>query len=331
MRFTTEVSLPLNELDISHIANIMLMGSCFAQNIGQRLLDHKFNVDVNPFGIMYNPLSIATSLQRIVDGAVFDEMSSEIFAHNSMWHSFLHHGDFSRRSKEELLCAINGRLQASKTMLAQCDVLMLTLGTAYVYRLADNGAVVGNCHKLPQKMFTRSLLSVDDITLALVPLIEKLLSLRAGMKILFTVSPIRHLRDGAHDNQLSKATLLLAIEKIRSLFPQNTYYFPSYEIVLDELRDYRFYAQDMTHPSDVAVDYIWECFAKSYFSQPTIVLNQKIAEISRALSHRPFDATSHEYRNFIGKILLKIEELREKNPYFDFENEISQCNILLNK
>lgn len=331
MRFTTEVDLPLHELDISHATPMMLMGSCFAQNMGQFLLDNKFCADVNPFGIMYNPLSIATALKRIANGRVFDNASPEVVFHNGLWHSLLHHGDFSRCTKDELIEAVNARLLSAKKNLEKCELMILTFGTAYVYRLADGGAVVGNCHKLPQKMFTRTLLSVKEITDAMQPLLKELLSLHPGMKILFTVSPIRHLRDGAHDNQLSKATLLLAIEELRRLFPHATHYFPSYEILIDELRDYRYYARDMVHPSEVAVDYLWECFSKCYFSQQTINLNQRVADVRRALAHRPFNVDSCEYHEFIGKILLKIEELREKYPYFDFDNEITQCNILLNK
>lgn len=331
MRFTTEVGLPLKEFEISHKASIMLMGSCFAHNIGERLLCNKFNVDVNPFGILYNPLSIATALRRIAEGLAFDMSSPEVFNHNNLWHSTLHHGDFSCASKEETIKAVNERLLIANEKLNTCDVVMITFGTAYIYRGVNDGKVVGNCHKLPQSMFVRSLLSVPDIVNEFSSVMKIVMEKCKKVKFLFTVSPIRHLRDGAHDNQLSKATLLLAIEELRRLFPENTLYFPSYEIVLDELRDYRFYADDMIHPSAVAVDYLWECFAKCYFSQGTVMLNDKIMEISRALLHKPFNAESDEYRKFIGKILLKITELKEKYPYFDFEKEILQCSTLLNR
>lgn len=331
MRFTTETALPLKELEISHKTHLMLLGSCFAQNIGQRLSDYKFNVDVNPFGIIYNPLSVSEALQRICSGVLFNSSSPEVFMHNGLWHSYLHHGSFSCRDKETLIETLNARLHAAHDNIMTAEVLMLTFGTAYVYRLKDNGMVVGNCHKQPQNIFDRSLLSVGEIVEAVASVVDELLSKNPSLKVLFTVSPIRHLRDGAHDNQLSKATLLLAIEELCRKYQGKTHYFPSYEIVLDELRDYRFFAEDMVHPSSVAIDYIWECFGRCYFSSETLRLNDAVAEIVRAMSHRPFDAASEEYHRFLSKILLKITELRKKYPYFDFEKEILQCNTLLNR
>lgn len=331
MRFTTDVALPLRELDILHNTPLMLMGSCFAQNIGQRLSDYKFNVDINPFGIIYNPLSVAEALRRICSGELFDVDSPEVFMHNGMWHSYLHHGSFSNKSKEGLLELLNTRLLAAHNNVMNGGVLMITFGTAYAYRLKENGMVVGNCHKLPQNMFGRLLLSVGEIVDAMTSVTDILLSKNPSLQILFTVSPIRHLRDGAHDNQLSKATLLLAVEELRRIYTENTHYFPSYEIMLDQLRDYRFFAEDMVHPSSVAINYIWECFGKCYFSSETLRLNECVAEIMRAMSHRPFDAASEEYHRFLNKILLKIAELQKKYPYFDFEKEILQCNTLLKR
>lgn len=331
MRFSTYVEIPENNLILSHETGIMMLGSCFIQNIGQKLDECKFKADINPFGVLYNPSSICETLEYICSDGLFDEASEEIFFNNEMWHSWLHHGDFSRRERGELVTAVNERLTAARDALASLDVLVLTFGTAYVYRKASDGRVVCNCHKMPQSGFTRSLLTVDEIVSIVSSAMDKLLVRRPSLKILFTVSPIRHLRDGAHDNQISKATLLLAVEELRRRYPAATHYFPSYEIVLDELRDYRFFAEDMVHPSSVAVEYIWERFSETYFSPATKKLNQELKEIARALAHRPFDASSQAHRTFLSKIMLKIDDIRKKYPYFDFGKEIAQCNTQLER
>lgn len=331
MIFSTNVKIPKSEFQITHASGIMMLGSCFAQNIGHRLQECKFRVELNPFGILYNPLSICEALRYILAPSSFDSDDDTFFYHNEMWHSWLHHSDFSRRTKEGAIEAVSRRLTTAGEALASTDTLILTFGTAYVYRLATNGRIVGNCHKVPQSQFTRSLLSVNEIVSQMQATIEALLQQRPTLKILFTVSPIRHLRDGAHDNQVSKATLLLAIEELQRLYPHSTLYFPSYEIMLDELRDYRFYSEDMIHPSGVAVDYIWERFTETYFSKETQQLNNELCEIARALAHRPFDASSQAHLTFLSKIMLKIEAIQKKYPYFEFGKEITQCNTQLEK
>lgn len=331
MQFTTPVPLPTGTMCITHSTQIMLLGSCFVQNMGERMLGCKLNVDINPYGILYNPCSIAEALRRIVSGELYDNSSPEFFEHNECWHSSMHHSAFSRRTKEEALATVNERLMNAHKALPALDILMLTFGTSYVYRSATDGAVVGNCHKLPQKMFVRELLTIDFIVDTMSTVLDSLFAIRPSLNVLFTVSPIRHLRDGAHDNQISKSTLLLAIEALRRRYPQNTHYFPSYEIMLDELRDYRFYADDMLHPSTVAVEYLWQCFSDSYFSQETKKLNEAVAGIMRGIAHRPADAASASHKAFLHNILKKIETLKNEYPVLDFEKEIQQCNIQLER
>ena len=331
MLFNTPVELPCGTLEITHKSKLMLIGSCFAGNIGAALLEKKFNVDVNPFGVQYNPLSIATILSRIVDGTPFAENSPELFEHNGKWHSILHHSDFSRDSRRELTECINKRLSAAHNAIGECDTIIITLGTAYAYTRNSDNTVAGNCHKLPGNCFTRSLLGIEDITERMQSVMQHIIALNPGVKFIFTVSPIRHLRDGAHDNQKSKATLLLAIDRITEALPQNTAYFPSYEIMMDELRDYRFYADDMLHPSTKAIEYIWECFDKCYFNEATRKLNTKTTEIARGLAHRPFDPDAAAYKQFVTQLLKKIEDIEKEHPYIDFENEKRQCNTLLNR
>lgn len=326
MRLTTPVELPKRDFNITYNSQMMVLGSCFAENIGRRLAACKFRADINPFGILYNPLSIATALKRIVSGEPFNEESPEFAFHGERWHSLLHHGDFSRREKADAINAINERLSAAHSAMKNLNILTLTFGTAYVYKRKCDGTVVGNCHKMPASDFTRSLLTVDEAVEALAPLLEELCTAQPGLKIVLTVSPIRHLRDGAHGNQVSKATLLLAVEELSRRLPGRVFYFPAYEIVLDELRDYRFYDEDMTHPSSLAADYIWECFKNSYFDEATNSLSMQMEEIARALAHRPFDADSKAHIEFKRKLLLKIEDFKEKYPYFDFSKEIQKLS-----
>ena len=331
MLLTTPVALPKNGPKISHKSRIMLVGSCFADNIGKRMQERKFDITVNPFGVQYNPFSIAGVLERVATGKRFDATSCEIFEHEGMWHSLLHHSSFSRTRRDELLECINHRLTVAQKAAKECDTVIITFGTAYVYTRKSDGIVAGNCHKLPGNCFDRRLLSIDEIVQRTAQVIELYREYNPKVKFLFTVSPIRHLRDGAHDNQISKATLLLAIDRLQQLQPEIVFYFPTYEILLDELRDYRFFAEDMTHPSATAVEYIWERFSEHCFDRDTKVINSEIENIIKGLSHRPFNAASEGYRQFIDGISKKIALLKEKHPYLDFENEIRQCNTLFNK
>ena len=329
--FRTTIELTKSSHSISHKSNILLAGSCFADNMGTRLAERKFNIGINPFGVLYNPLSISAMLMRIVEGKPFTAESPELVEHNGKWHSILHHGDFSRNTKEELLDVINQSINESHERVKKCDTVILTLGTAYAYIFNRTNDIAGNCHKLPAKEFTRRLLGIEEIVGSLSAAIDTYRRTNPEIRFIFTVSPIRHLRDGAHDNQKSKATLLLAIDRLVELYPDNAAYFPAYEILLDELRDYRFYADDMIHPSHVAVEYIWECFGKCYFNDDTHRLNKEIEDVVRAIGHRPFDADSEGYKTFLRNLLGKIEAIEDKNPYLDFENEKMQCNTLLNR
>ena len=305
MDFQTKVELPAGLPPVSHAERILLMGSCFAENMGRLLAENKFRVDMNPFGILYNPLSVSTALVEILKGKVYQEK-----------------GLFSASSPEEVLEKINTRLSQAHRSVHELDWLMLTFGTAYVYEQKETRQVVSNCHKLPESCFNRRILSVDEIVNEYTSLITSMVARNSHLKVLFTVSPIRHIRDGMHANQLSKSTLLLAIDRLQQLFPDHVFYFPSYEIVLDELRDYRYYADDMLHPSPLAVRYLWERFSEAFFSA--------IEDITKDLSHKPFHPESEAYQRFLGQIVLKIERLNGKYPYLDFQKETELCHIRLN-
>ena len=305
------------------------MGSCFSEAIGERLKISKFRCDVNPFGILYNPLSIAEALREIMEGKVYGR--EDLFWHNGCWHSPMHHSDFSADTVEETLRLINGRLQAAAGKLGDLDFLLLTFGSAVVYEDKDTGCVVGNCHKLPERNFLRRRLSVDEIVEEYAIRFLDLFDRNARLKVYFTVSPIRYLRDGLHESQLSKATLLLAVEEICKAFPGRAFYFPAYELLQDELRDYRFYADDLVHPSDLAVRYVWERFTQWCLSPEAQRMMAGYEEIHKALAHKPIHPESDEYKRFLEQIVLKMERLNGKYPYFDLQNERETCLTLLNR
>lgn len=322
MNLITPVELPAQIPGITHAQRLLLLGSCFAENIGALLTGNNFRTDVNPFGILYNPLSISTALRQIIAGRTYTE--GDLFFFRECWHSPMHHGSFSSASPSETLQRINTRLQEAHNLLEQTDWLLLTFGTAYVYEQHDTGSIVANCHKLPEKQFTRRRLTVEEIVTDYTSLLCGLRARCPRLKVLFTVSPIRHVRDGLHANQLSKATLLLAIDRLQEAFPEAVFYFPSYEIVLDELRDYRFYADDMLHPSPLAVHYLWERFGTVFFSQETKIIMHECEDLRKALAHKPFHPGSEAHNRFLGQIVLKIEQLKGKYPYLDLPNEIKQ-------
>lgn len=297
-----------------------MLGSCFIENIGKLLTDNKFDVNLNPFGVLYNPQSLSQAIRLLIENRKFTD--KDIFEYKGLYHSFYHHGSFSSIDKVNCLTGINKQLEKASGDLLQADVLFVTFGTAYVFKSKEIDMVVGNCHKLPASYFDRYRLNVDEITDDWEELIKKLRQFNPKLKILFTVSPIRHLKDGAHDNQLSKSTLLLAIDKLQQSV-SDTYYFPSYEIVLDELRDYRFYNDDMVHPNDTAIKYIWERFAEIYLSTESISIINEWRKIFLALNHRPLNEQSEEYKLFLRQTLLKLKAFNEKYPYICCSNEIS--------
>ena len=328
-RFYTSVEMPAGLPRFSHRDRLLLMGSCFATNIGTRLLEAKFACDVNPYGVLYNPLSISAALREALAGKVYAE--ADLYEHGGLWHSPMHHGDFSAPTAAEALARINARLEAMRAELSRPDVLLLTWGTAWVYEEARTGRIVGNCHKLPERCFCRRRLSVEEMVDDYTELLADLWKVNPGLKVVFTVSPIRHVRDGLHANQLSKAALLLAIASLEEKFPAAVCYFPAYEIVLDELRDYRFYAPDMVHPSDVAIDYVWERFCGACLTDEAVKLMEECYQIHKMLEHKPFHPDSEGHKTFLVQIMLRIDRLSEKYPYLDFEKERTTCRIRLNK
>lgn len=313
MAWQTKVNIPQADFRIGYGSEIMMLGSCFAENIGEKLSYFKFNADVNPCGIVYNPKSAASVLRRLVEGRPF--MGDELLENNGLWVSLLHHGSFSSQDKEECLLRINKRFAEAAEKLKTVDLLVLTFGTAWVYRYKADGRIVSNCHKIPASAFERFRLTPEDIVVEYTELIGRLREINPELRVLFTVSPIRHWKDGAHGNQLSKSTLLLAIDELAGSLDR-VYYFPSYEIVMDELRDYRFYAEDMLHITLQAVEYIWNCFKETYIDKTADNLMVRIDKINKTLAHRPLEAGNEKWLQFRAGMLKELEEVENEIRFF---------------
>jgi hypothetical protein len=264
---------------------IVTCGSCFAENIAKQLTDAGFSVDINPFGMVYNPSSLAKSFTELLDEKKYT--AGELFQYENLYHSFAHNSRFSDRTPDAVLDKINTRLQYSSAFLRDANILIITFGTAYVYRLREIGEVVSNCHKLPENRFIRNRLSADDILKEWNPLLNRLKDENKSLNIIFTVSPIRHFRDGFHENQLSKSVLLLATDELIKGHSGFCHYFPAYEILLDDLRDYRFYDDDLLHPSNKAVDYILEKFSEMFFDKTTVLTVSEFKKTQKTLRHKP--------------------------------------------
>ena len=281
MKLQTTVDIKPSEWKIGYGDKILMLGSCFSDEIGRQMEERKMAVTCNPFGTLYNPLSIANAIQT----SAVSHQPSVVF-YDGLWHSMAHHGSFSRATREEAEKAVADSVEAMQRALDEATVVIVTFGTAWVYELSaishQPSVIVGNCHKMPEKWFRRRRLTVEEIVEAWQPILAQY----PDKRWLFTVSPIRHVRDGLHENQVSKATLLMAVEAIRSQHSEVSY-FPSYEILMDELRDYRFYADDLVHPSSLAVEYIWERFCETFCTSQTINAMHLAHKEWKFAHHRP--------------------------------------------
>ncbi len=319
-KFQTIVEIPKYDWQLDYQSLSMFMGSCFAENIGSKLIDSKFNIDLNPFGILYNPVSVENSLRMLLQNKKVEE--HELINRDGLWHSFFHHSRFSHENKTETLRKINSKIRAASKFLRTANSLFITFGTAWVYEHKETQQVVSNCHKIPNSEFTRYRIGVDEIVARFNHLLKELFQVNPSLKVVFTVSPIRHWKDGAIQNQVSKATLLLAIDSIvKKAGNEACSYFPSYEIVMDELRDYRFYAEDKLHISEVATNHIWEKFEQAFMEPGTLSLKMEIEKIVRAKNHRPFNPKTEKHQKFLSNCLMKCEELEGKYAYINLKLE----------
>lgn len=312
MKLKTEIKLAKQPFEISHRDKIISFGSCFSENIGEKLSRHKFDTLVNPFGILFNPISVVRAIKECLEHIQYSE--SDLNNNNEVYFSFNHHSKFSGLNKAEVVHKINSAIANANSYLNSSNTLILTFGTAWVYRIKETDEVVANCYKLPNEVFNKELLSIQEIVAEVSDAIDILKSNNPELKIITAISPVRHWKDGVVENQQSKATLHLALKEINENF-LNSVYFPSYEILLDELRDYRFYADDMLHPSPVAIDYIWEKFGDFFFSSGTKKLNKRIEQINKEKNHKPFNPESIDFRNFKKQLEEKENQLYSEFPF----------------
>lgn len=326
--FRTEIQLPKLNVEIDYQSSAVFLGSCFSDNIGQLLLKNKLPVVLNPFGVLYNPASIAQAIQLALENTKLK--ASDLVEHNHQWHSFYFHGSFSGSNKKQLIQKANSVIASTRQELKNAKTLFITFGTAWVYEWIKTEQIVANCHKIPAKHFKRYRLNVHNIVELWSNILPQLLALNPELKIVFTVSPVRHLKDGMHENQLSKATLLLAIDELIKQAPGNVVnYFPSYEMVNDDLRDYRFYGKDMVHISESAIEYIFDQFKTSFFSPATMQIFSEINAIVLLKKHRILSNNKNEIEKFSKQALKKIKIAEEKYPYIKFELEKQHFKNLL--
>lgn len=317
MDFRLEFTPKPFTVPIKHQDKLLLIGSCFTENIGTKLKNHKWDLIENPNGILFNPVSIVQSMESYINLQKYTD--KDLFYHNECWHSWQHHSRFSHPDQNEALKGINTSQQSAHEFLQTADWVLITLGSSFVYTYQEQG-YVANCHKIPTDKFNKVLLGADEIFSMLHDLLIKLKAFNANAKVIFTISPVRHLRDGFVENNRSKANLIAAVHKLVDV-ADNAFYFPAYELVIDDLRDYRFFAEDMVHPNYAATNYVWEKFISTCIDSSTVELMKQINEINAAVSHKPFNPGSEAHKKFKQSTLLKIQRLKEQYKYLDFSYE----------
>jgi hypothetical protein len=321
MKFRTKINIVPSSTPIGYNSKIVSLGSCFAENMGEKFQYFKFESATNPFGIIFNPVSIEKIINRVVNDVLFTE--DDVFFHNERWHCFEVHSDLSHSNATELLANLNQIIRETKKQLQEATHVIITYGTSWVYRNIEKDTIVANCHKVPQKQFAKELLTVATIQESITNTIDLIQSINPNCHFIFTVSPVRHLKDGFVENQVSKANLITAIYDILKepvgVPPSGARgIFPSYEIMMDELRDYRFYAEDMIHPSQVAIDYVWEQFKKSTIAETDYDTMEIVESIQKSLEHRPFNPNSENHKKFESKLKDKMTKLVSQYSFMKF-------------
>ena len=315
MNFTTKVPIAKYKNPIDYNSKIISLGSCFAENMAEKFDYFKFQNSTNPFGIIFNPISIENLVLRIVKKRLFTE--EDIFSHNDLWHCFEVHSELSHANKEDFLNQLNDAIEQSCTQISQASHIIITYGTSWVYKNKVSNNVVANCHKVAQNQFDKQILSVEIIEKSIQNTIDLIQKINPNCNFIFTVSPVRHSKNGFVENQRSKAHLITALHSSIFHLPSSNY-FPSFEIQMDELRDYRFYANDMLHPSQIAIDYIWIQFLENYINESEFATMNEICSIQKALLHKPFNPDSVSHQKFLANLVVKIEQLQQKLPFLKF-------------
>ncbi|MBW6501796.1 MAG: GSCFA domain-containing protein, partial [Bacteroidales bacterium] len=318
MELRTIVNTGPSSERIDYSTGVMLVGSCFATEIGMKMRSGRMPVMINPSGTVYNPVSVSKTLELAIENRKFQQ--EDLYDNDGTWLSFHHYTEFSAGSPERVLEKINRRTEEAHEFIRSAKFLFLTFGTARVYRWKPTGMIVSNCHKIPSASFDQELLSVNDIVSLWKNQLDTLHAFSPGLKVVFTVSPIRHWKDGAHGNQVSKSTLILAVEELLD-YPAVYSYFPAYEIVMDDLRDYRFYAADMLHLSETAIDYVWNAFSGSFITREALDIRKEVDRITKAVGHRLPEDSNSDIKKFAERILTRIEAVSKKMPSIDLERE----------
>ncbi len=305
---------------IDHSSKLLLVGSCFTEQIGNKLAAHKFNVLENPNGILFNPVSIANAVVSYAAGRKYEE--SDLFYHNELWGSWQHHTRFSNIEKAKALEMINRSQEKAWPFIKEADWILVTLGSAFVYEnLTDEDrSVVANCHKVPADKFYRRLLDAAEVKNTLSAMMETVKAINPGVNFIYTISPVRHLREGFIENNRSKAALIQAVHSLTD--NESIFYFPAFELVIDDLRDYRFYAEDMVHPNYAATNYVWEKFIATCIGDQSQQLMKEIAVVMAAKHHKPFNPTSEQHKRFLQSNFDKAAKLQQQYPYLSMEEEM---------
>ena len=316
MKLQTYIPLqPQQHNQIDYNAKVMLLGSCFSENIGGKFDYFKFQSNVNPFGILFHPVAIENLVARSINEDFYSE--EELIYNNEVYSCFDAHSKLNSSTQKDVLRTLNDSIKSTHQQLKDATHIIITLGTAWVYRYIASDKIVANCHKVPQKQFLKELLPIDDILASIENTIALISSVNPKANFIFTVSPVRHLKDGFVENTQSKSHLLSAIHQVVDPRHQK-YYFPSYEIMMDELRDYRFYNSDMIHPSDLAIDYIWEKFKTVWLSEDAEEVLDNVKQIQSSLAHKPFNPNSEAHQKFQMKLNERIEVLQTEYPHMNF-------------
>ncbi len=325
MKFHFEFDIKKFVFPITHKDKLFLIGSCFTENIGEKLKKYKFNLVENPNGILFNPVSVAEALISYINNPLFGQ--ADLFQFNEGWHSWKHHSRFSGLTAEEALEKINRSTALAHDYLKEADYLMITLGSSWVYILTEKavgarpGSVASNNHKGPSEWFNRKLMTTEEVLQTLENVLYRLSDFNPKLKIIFTISPVRHLREGAVENNRSKAVLIQAVHYLVDKFT-NLYYFPAYELVIDDLRDYRFYSEDLVHPNYFATQYVWKKFVQACIDVHTQSLLEDIRSINLAYQHKPFNPSSEQHKKFLNAYFERTKKLKEQNQHLDFEKEL---------
>jgi hypothetical protein len=324
MQFRTSFNLSSSKSKISYQSRLVAIGSCFSTMIGHRLGERKFKVLNNPFGTIFNPMSLLQLLQASLLDQPADE--SLLVEHDQRYYHYHVHSDLCSSQRDRLLAKISEQHLLTQKFLSKASHIFITFGTAFVYELEATGQLVANCHKQPQNLFNKRLLSLEEMMTSFREFYTALQAINPSAEIIVTVSPVRHIKDGIPENQLSKSLLRVLCHKMAQECPQVSY-FPSYELMMDDLRDYRYYKDDLIHPTAFAENYIWELFKKAYFDYEAVEMIKKIDGILNDLKHKPFHPESTSHRQFLQKLLQKMERMA---PAFDFSKEINAVKIQLN-